>query len=156
MTTSLSKVKLPWGIIRVVSILLVATMVVCLVLPRAEVFVEEARSSKAASKARVLQRGAQQVATLRLMGGDSFEDAASFLTTTAGLEQILQAAVFPVDGASITGAALDEKGLLTEFSCALEYEQRRYTVSFDLSGQTGKIQFVGEVPLPELKKDSKI
>lgn len=151
MTTSLSKIKLPWGLIRVGAILLAAAVVVWQTLPCAQGFVEDARSSKAASKARVLQRGAQLVATHRAVGGDSFKDAAHYLTTDDGLEQALEAAAFPVEGATITGAALDEKGLLTQFSCVLEHEQRRYAVSFDLAGQTGRVEFMEKLPDPKKK-----
>ncbi|MEG1777786.1 MAG: hypothetical protein RR209_02315 [Angelakisella sp.] len=117
-----------------------AAFAVCAVFPLARGFVEEARSSSAAAKGRVLQRGAQIVATQRLVAGDSAEAAAEYLCGDDGLRATLEAAKFPVTACKITDAALDEKGLLTRFACTLEYDKRSYTVTFDISEHRGKVK----------------
>lgn len=116
-----------------------------LLLPHAQDFVEEARSSRAATEARVLQRGAQLVATQRLIAGDSFDTVAQYLASGDGVKQAVQAAAFPVTAAEITGVSLDEKGLLTDFSCVVEYEQRRYAVAFDIASHSGRVDFLEDI-----------
>ncbi|MEG0853550.1 MAG: hypothetical protein RSF82_06735 [Angelakisella sp.] len=166
MTTAASEVKtvktskgntpftiknLPWGIIRVVTILLLAGIVVWQTVPYGQGFIDEARSSKAASKGRVLQRGAQIVATQRMIQGDSADAAAAYLATPEALPEILEAAAFPVTALEIKEAELDTRGLLSHFSCVVESEERRYTVAFDIADYSGTVSFLEDAPKEEKK-----
>lgn len=102
--------------------------------PRATAMLEEARENKAVSKSRVLMRGAQIVATQRLVAGDSWDEAEAYLCRSGSMSDILRAAAFGVEGATIDRVELNAKGIITGFDCTLEQDGRQYRVTLDLPG----------------------
>lgn len=97
-------------------------------------YIEEQYSLGAAGKARVLLRGAQEVATEQLIAFATTQQAEQYLCSTTNLDEITGVAHFEVEPVEITTATLDEQGILREFECLLDYEQRRYRVLISASG----------------------
>lgn len=123
-------------VVRSVISLILLGVVAGIAYPRAEAFVEEEYSSGAASNGRALLRGAQIVATRKMVDFMPREEAESYLCGNAALDEVATASVYELSPVEISLVRLDENGIIKEFECVLDYQSRRYRISYDLDADS--------------------
>lgn len=141
--------SVPWGLVRLGVALVLVLLAGLRVYPAVTDFMEEEYSSKAVSKGRVLLRGAQLVATQQMVDGASWEDIAGYLTNQSNLPEIADAAKFPVEPVEITTAQLNDKGILEQFECVLDWENRRYRIALDLTADQAEPTLLEKLDKPK-------